>query len=189
MSDEITKVPGMHAEIQGPARGGPFSTLNVSWTLPITGGEAGRMLPEGDTRILSHAEGDRKSFLIRPVAMKPGEHKIVARRLREIFSSAASQAGDKSPALAVFDISGAWDVEIRYEVGAARHKLFRTAKGNRVAGSPEGRTYLGDLTGEVSGQRVMLRSSLPAEGDPLASVCRDEIEIWGCAKFHARRHA
>jgi D-glucosaminate-6-phosphate ammonia-lyase len=200
ISEEITKVQGVHAEIRGPARGGPFPTLNVSWTLPLTAGEVGRRLLDGDPRVMSHATGDGKSFLIRPVAMKPGEHKIVARRLVEIFSSPGSQSADKTLSPPAHDISGVWDVEIRYEVGSARHKLFLNAKGNRVAGSHEGWVFQGDLKGEVSGDRVMLRSSLPAEGNPLSYTFRGTVageEIsgdvnmgeYGHAKFHARRHA
>jgi hypothetical protein len=177
-----------------------YTRIGVSWTLPLTAGEVGRMLLEGEPRIMSHAEGESKSFLIRPVAMKPGEHKIVARRLHEICSSAGSRSADKTSGQPVQDISGSWDVEIRYEVGAARHKLFLTAKGNRVAGSHEGWAFQGDLKGEVSGDQVMLRSSLPAEGNNLTYVFRGAVtgqEIsgdvdlgeYGRAKFHAHRHA
>src|SRR5215469_17409619 len=31
ISDRITKVAGVRAEVQGPVRGGPFPTLNISW--------------------------------------------------------------------------------------------------------------------------------------------------------------
>lgn len=199
MAAEITKVPGVKAEIKEPMRGGPFPTLNVSWTLPLKAGDVGRMLLEGEPRIMSHADGDGKSFLIRPVAMKPGEHKMVARRLREIFSGQMS-AADRGHVKPVLDISGAWDVEIRYEVGSARHKLILAAGGNHVSGSHEGWATEGDLKGEVSADQVTLRSSLPGEGNPLSYVFRGTIagqEIsgdvdlgeYGHAKFHARRHA
>ena len=120
--------------------------------------------------------------------------------LHEIFSSAGSRTADKTLGQPLQDISGAWDVDIRNEVGSARHKLFLTAKGNRVAGSHEGWAFQGDLKGEVAGDQVTLRSSLPAEGTSLAYVFRGALagsEIsgdvdlgeYGRAKFHARRHA
>ena len=50
-------------------------------------GEIGRRLLEGKPHIMSHAEGEGHSFVIRPVALKPGEYKIVAQRLYEIFQA------------------------------------------------------------------------------------------------------
>src|SRR5437762_14125142 len=117
--------------MRGPARGGPFPTLNLSWDagkIPLTAGEVGRKLLDGEPRIMSHAEGEGHAFAIRPVAMKPGEHRIVAQRLYEIFRAAPKQSKSKArPAAPALDISGAWDAEIQYQVGSARHKLFLTA--------------------------------------------------------------
>src|SRR5262249_7339503 len=77
ITEQITRVPGVRAEVRPPARGGPFPTLSVSWDaekVGLTAGEVGRQLLEGKPRIMSHAEGEGRSFLIRPVAMKPGEY-------------------------------------------------------------------------------------------------------------------
>ena len=84
MIPQITKAHGVHAEVHGPIRGGPFPTLNISWDpkqIGLTAGDVGRALLNGEPRIMTQAEGEGHSFVIRPVAMKPGEHKIVARRL------------------------------------------------------------------------------------------------------------
>ena len=43
---------------------------------------------------MSHASGDGNSFVIRPVALRPDDHKAVAERLAEIFR-AGLQAVDK----------------------------------------------------------------------------------------------
>jgi L-seryl-tRNA(Ser) seleniumtransferase len=203
MTEELTKVPGVHAETKGPARGGPFPTLHVSWTLPITAHQVGRQLLDGAPRIMSHAEGEGKSFAIRPVAMKPGEYKLVAKRLREIFESGQSGSTGRAPGdvkAPAPQVSGAWDVEVQYEVGSARHKLFLTGNGNAVSGSHEGWAYRGYVKGEAAGDNVVLRSSLPAEGNSLTYVFRGtvagqemsgdvELGEYGRAKFRARRHA
>jgi hypothetical protein len=153
---------------------------------------------------MTHAEGESKTFLIRPVAMKPGEYKIVAQRLREVFSSVgqavspANARGQAKPPAS--PVSGTWDVEIQYDVGSAQHKLVLTASGSDVTGSHEGWATQGHLKGEVAGDRVTLRSSLPGEGNPLSYVFRGtikdqqisgEVDLgeYGRAKFHARRHA
>src|SRR5205807_3282097 len=126
-------------------RGGPFPTLKISWEYTITAGEVGRMLLDGEPRIMSHAEGDGNSFLIRPVAMRPGEYKAVARRLREIFSARRIIITDREMIPPALDISGAWDVEIQYRLGTARHKLVLAARGNQVAGTHEGWATRGEL--------------------------------------------
>lgn len=203
IAEQITRVPGVHTEVHGPARGGPFPTLNVSWDpvkIGMTAGQLGRMLLDGEPRIMTHAEGEGHSFLIRPVAMKPGEYQMVARRLYEVFSS-APRPGKKEgqPAQPVADISGTWDVEIEYEVGSAPHKLFLAANGNHVTGSHQGWAYQGDLHGEIDGDQVKLRSSLPADGNRLSytftgSVSADGISgdvalgEYGRARWRARRH-
>ena len=46
---------------------------------------------------MTQAEGEGHSFLMRPVAMKPGEYEIVARRLYEVFSAAGKKKQPKPP--------------------------------------------------------------------------------------------
>ena len=204
MIGQLTKVSGVRAEVRPPARGGPFPTLDVSWDpkqIGITAGEVGRLMLEGEPRIMTHAEGEGHSFLIRPAALKPGEHKIVATRLSEVFAGAPRPRADKAkPAAPAADISGVWEVDVQYEVGSARHKLFLNAKGNHVEGSHEGWAYQGDLTGEIDGNHVKLRSSLPAEGQRLSysftgtlsgNTMSGGVEFgeYGKGRWSARRHA
>jgi D-glucosaminate-6-phosphate ammonia-lyase len=168
ITEQITRVPGVKPEVRAPMQGGPFPALSVSWDparIGMTAGEVGRKLLDGEPRIMTHAEGENHSFLIRPVAMKPGDYKIVAQRLYEVFRSAPQTTREKPrPAAPAMDISGAWEAEIRYEVGSARHKLFLTTKGNTVSGSHSGWVTQGDLAGVIDGSRVEFHSALPAEG-------------------------
>ena len=202
ISQVITDVPGVRAQVQGPVRGGPFPVLNVSWDpdkIALTAHQVGRMMLEGEPRIMTHAEGGGHSFLIRPVAMKPGEHKIVARRLREIFSAAPERKQPQQPLAPAQDISGVWDVDVEYEVGSARHKLLLVAQENRVTGLHDGWAYRGDLTGQIDGTAVKLRSSLPADGNRLSysftglvlgEEMSGDVEIgeYGHARWRAKRH-
>jgi len=202
MREDLAGVQGLKTEMRGPARGGPFPTLNLQWdprVIPLTSGEVGRKLLDGEPRIMSHGEGEGHAFAIRPVALKPGEYKIVSRRLKEIFTAGGGSARMKPrPATPAGDISGAWEVEVQYEVGSARHKLFLSAAGNRVTGAHQGWSLRGDIAGEVSGDQVMLRSTLPVEGTRLNYTFRGalagqeiagdlELGEYGKAKFRARR--
>jgi D-glucosaminate-6-phosphate ammonia-lyase len=204
ISEQITTVPGVRTEVRGPIRGGPFPTLNIAWDpakIGLTAGELGNMLLNGKPRIMTHAEGEGFSFVIRPCALKPGDHEIVARRLYEIFST----AGPKTSAVTqlskpVADISGTWDVDVHYEVGSARHKLFLAADGNRVTGFHEGWAYQGDLKGQIDGSEVKFRSSLPADGNVLSYTFTGSISDetisgdltlgeYGRARWRAKRHS
>src|SRR5262249_17668424 len=133
--------------------------------------------------IMTHAEGEGHSFLLRPVAMKPGEYKVVARRLHEVFSAAPARTEIPTPS-ACRGYFRAWDVDIEYEVGSSRDKLFLVAHGNRVTGFHEGWAYRGDLTGEMDGSGVRLRSS--TEDGISGDV---ELGEYGRARWRARRHA
>jgi uncharacterized pyridoxal phosphate-dependent enzyme len=202
ITDRITKVPGVSASVVPPVRGGPFPTLNVSWDkqkIGLTAAEVGRQMLDGEPRIMTHASGEGTSFLIRPVAMKPGEYKIVADRLFQVFSSAPAAKPAKSPAPPAANIAGVWDVEMEYQVGAARHKLFLAVTGNQIAGTHQGWAYQGDLKGQIDGEKVRFRSTLPADGNTLSysfsgtisgSNITGEVQCgeYGRARWRATRH-
>ena len=198
----ITKAPGVRAEVHGPIRGGPFPTLHISWEqdqIGLTAGQVGRALLDGEPRIATHAEGEGYSFAIRPVAMKPGEHRLVAQRLYELLSSAPKPPAPRSPDAPAIDLSGIWEVEMEYEVGTARHKLVLAAKGNGVTGIHEGWCYQGEVQGQIDGSAVKFHSLHPADGNTLSYAFsgtvsaggmsgRVELGEYGQAKWRARRH-
>src|SRR5450432_3319565 len=202
ISGQIAKVAGVQAEVKGPIRGGPFPVLNIFWDralVGLTAREVGRLLLDGEPRIMTQAEGEGHSFVLRTVAMKPGEYKIVAQRLYEVFSSARKQDKERAPGPPSVNIAGPWEVEIQYEVGSARHQLSLAADGNRITGTHTGWAYQGDLKGEIDGDRVELRSTLPADGNVLSfvftgSVAKQGISgdvrigEYGSAKWQAHRH-
>jgi uncharacterized pyridoxal phosphate-dependent enzyme len=202
IAERITKVPGVSAVEQPPIRGGPFPTLFVSWDkqkVAVTAGEVGRKLLAGEPRIMTHASGDGNSFLVRPVALKPGEYKIVADRLYEVLAEARPAKAPKTLESPAANVSGVWEVNIQYEVGAARHKLFLTLNGNQISGTHQGWAYEGDLKGQIDGGNVKLRSTLPADGNILtyvftgsmsgASMSGDvQIGEYGRARWSASRH-
>jgi L-seryl-tRNA(Ser) seleniumtransferase len=202
ITERITQVPGVRAQVRGPARGGPFPTLAISWDpnqVGLTAGEVGRQLLEGEPRIMSHASGERYTFAIRPAAMRPDDYKVVAERLTAIFRAAPKGIQEPAPAPPKFDVSGRWDVEVQYETGSANHKVFLSANGNKLAGTHLGWAFEGELRGSVNGDRVEFRSVLPAGGQQLnygfsgrvtGDAMSGELNLgeYGRAKWAARRH-
>ena len=202
ISEAITTVSGVRAKVAPPAGASPFPVLNVEWDpekIGMTAGELGRLLLEGEPRIMSHAEGAGYSFVIRPAAMKPNEYKLVAERLREVFSRAPK--GGAKPALAppLADVAGRWDVELAFLYGSSHHRLFLETNGNRVTGTHFGRALSGELNGSLDGDRIRLRSTFPYEGAQLTYEFAGSLEgdrmsgevslgEYGRARWTARRH-
>jgi len=201
ISEVLTRLPGVQTEVQGPAGASPFPVLHLRWNpdqMGITAGEVYQQLLNGEPRIMSHASGDSHSFMIRPVSMQPGDEKLVAARLYEIFRQAPSRrpAPARSAPAAV---GGRWDVEVQFVSGSARHTLFLEQEGHRVSGLHLGRALRGDLRGSVDGNQVQLRSSFRYESATLnytftGQVAGDSIEgqvelgEYGPARWAARRH-
>jgi L-seryl-tRNA(Ser) seleniumtransferase len=202
VTNVITTVKGVTTEIAGPTRGGPFPTMNISWDpgrIGLTAGELNARLLNGNPPIATHAAGDGHEFRFRPVAMKPGEYKIVAERLHEVFRNAPKPRPRKF-AKPKSNISGRWDVDVRFTVGQAQHHLFLEARGNDLVGTHVGAVTRGSVRGTIDGDRVRFRSVLPIEGSNLSytftgRVQGDRMEgdldlgEYPSAKWSAARHA
>jgi D-glucosaminate-6-phosphate ammonia-lyase len=200
IAGRITEVPGVQAEAQGPIRGGPFPTLKISWDperIALTAGEVGRLLLNGEPRIMTQAAGESHSFLLRPVAMKAGEYEVVARRLHEIFVAAPKKGPKRILRQPSRSLAGTWEMDIDYETGSARHQLVLAVNGNIISGAHTGWAYQGDIEGEIDGDRVRFRSTLPADGNVLTysfegavstSELSGRVQIgdYGSGKWRAR---
>ncbi|MCW5978914.1 MAG: aminotransferase class V-fold PLP-dependent enzyme [Bryobacteraceae bacterium] len=170
ISAKIQSVDGVSTRVRGPGRGSPFPSLSVEWDLSrigLTAGEIGQKLLGGNPRIKAHASGDGNSLLIRPAAMKPEEYKQVADRLLEIFRN-APKPRDHSPAPPAGDVSGRWDVEVKFVRGEASHLLFLEARGNEIHGTHIGTRQRTDLKGSIDGDKVRLRGMMPFQGTRVA---------------------
>ncbi|MBK9170012.1 MAG: hypothetical protein IPM24_21470 [Bryobacterales bacterium] len=203
IDQQITRVPGVTTTVNPPRRGGPFPTLTVSWDtqkVGLTAGEVGKQLLAGEPRIMTHASGDGSSLLIRPVALKPEEHKIIAARLEEIFRKAQGPLRRPEIQPPAANIAGRWNVEIEFTRGRTSHLLFLETKGNDVTGTHIGRLARGDAKGAINGSDVKITTQLPLEGSNLpyafagrlsGDTITGEVHMgeYRSAKFTARRHA
>ncbi len=197
---EITRVAGVSTRVLPAAGASPFPVLDISWNSGMTAGELYKLLLDGEPRIMSHAAGDGHSFILRPVAMKPDDYKLVAARLREIFAAAPKSR----PALAQISLAvnptGQWDMDVEFVRGTTRHALLLRVSGGRLTGTHAGASAHGDVDGTISGDRVRFRSILPVEGIRLVytfegvisgdSMSGDvDLGEYGAAKWKARRRA
>jgi len=163
----VERVAGVSTSEGAPSAGGPFPTLQIEWdggAVPITAQEVHDQLLAGSPPIQTHATGAGHDFPIRPAALKPGQHRVVAERLREVLAAAAAShpapADDPAPAEASADVSGSWEVRLRFSEGEATHRLELRADGGQVTGRHHGTLTEGELHGTVAGDTVELSSTL-----------------------------
>jgi D-glucosaminate-6-phosphate ammonia-lyase len=166
IGDKLAKIPGVETKVGSTAPPNPHPPLQVRWdpeTIGMTAGELHDILLEGEPRIMTLAEGDGHSCVLRAAGMIPGDEKLVAEQLVDVFQAALKRGKSlvRPPAA---DISGQWDVEVRYAAVSSRHRFILKTTGNEVSGEHAGRKFKSELRGVVDGDRVRLRSQWEVPG-------------------------
>lgn len=174
ITETVSKVPGVSGEIIEPKDKQYYPTMKVVWDpkkLGITAGEIGKLLLEGEPRIMTHAgltEGnDSSEMLLRPAAMWAGEYKIVAARLHEILSKAPGPRSKPQLAAPAGDVGGLWEADLQFKSGSARHTFYLDPQGNKLTGHYAGRVVKGPLKGHVDGNKIEFASGGRIEGATL----------------------
>jgi L-seryl-tRNA(Ser) seleniumtransferase len=163
---ELSKIDGIKTKLIPPAGASPFPVLQLSWDptkIPINGEQVHKLLLEGNPRIMSHAEGESTSFVIRAVTMRPEHPPIVARRLSEVFRSAS---GIPVPAPSSVDLAGVWEVDLNFANGKTRHVLTFDSKGKagRLRGLHIGKSARNRFNAILDGDKLTIQSQLRLEG-------------------------
>ncbi len=179
----VEQVNGVTTEIVKPdSLSNSTPSLRVKWDgkrLGISGEEVFRQLLDGNPRIHLHsstgterADLEKSSVLVVAWMMQPGEAKVVAARLREALTAPAdtrSRRADRKVPAAV-DLSGRWNLEVRYVRGTEIHAVFLEQKDGRLRGTHYGETLTGPVTGRVEGNELEFRSAQAYEGTTLEFV-------------------
>jgi L-seryl-tRNA(Ser) seleniumtransferase len=101
--------------------------------------------------------------------MMPGEEKIVAQRIADVLSAKHSLKPEEAPASPIGDLSGRWEVEIRYAASLTKHGLHLRQNGNRLEGVHQGNFVSRDISGSITGDAVVLASNVTERhGDALS---------------------
>jgi len=169
--DRVSQVRGVTGFIAEGETEGNYVRMSIQWDpklIGLTSGDVGEVLLSGKPRIRAHAGGEGHSLAIRAAALYPGDDKLVAERLFEIFSNAPGPKPAKpEPPPAAIDVSGHWAVQIDYSVGSARHKFFLSMEHSQLSGEHTGRITSGAIRGRVIRREVDFSSSARYEGTSL----------------------
>jgi L-seryl-tRNA(Ser) seleniumtransferase len=207
IGEVVSKVPGVSSQIIESKDKAYYPTMKVLWDrtkIGITAGEIGRLLLEGEPRIMTHAglseSNEAAEMLLRPAAMWPGEYKIVASRLYEILSKAPAPREKPKYAAPAGEVAGLWEANLEFSVGSARHTFYLDSQGNALTGQYTGRLVKGPLRGHIDGNRVEFSGGGRIEGASLRYTYKGtfngsqmsgtvELGEYGTARFTASRRA
>ena len=168
IKSRIEQVDGVKGEITLPDKPSYYPVLFVEWDpakIGLSNGDLGKRLLGGKPRIMTHAEGDGHRFVLRPAAMYPGEHEVVAERLYEELSNAPGPKPAKKRRAPAGDVSGHWEVDLKFIAGSTSMNFYLDADGNELAGSYSSPLVPhGQVSGTLDGDTVEIKINGRYEG-------------------------
>jgi L-seryl-tRNA(Ser) seleniumtransferase len=139
-------------------------SLRITWDrekFGLAGDAVVRALLEGEPRIAMAAAGGAPpatGVSVTPYMMDPGDEKVVADRLVAVLSKPQTSPASR-PALASVDLSGQWDVRIRFAATESTHTFHLTQRGADLGGFHKGEFITREITGTVDAAAVRIRSA------------------------------
>jgi L-seryl-tRNA(Ser) seleniumtransferase len=209
ISGQVTKINGVATHVHEPeGLSNRTPSLRIEWDgaqLGITGQELSQLLLDTEPRIaLSGASGARpdkmkSSVTVTPWMLMPGEDKIVAARVSSALQSHPTYENPPVPRGDLASIDGQWQATLTFSLGSAEHRLVFEQRGNTLVGTHYGEYGQGDLTGTVTADNVVFRSSQQIEGQRLSYEFSGTVEgdsisgalnmgEYGMSKWSAKRH-
>jgi L-seryl-tRNA(Ser) seleniumtransferase len=186
IADRVAKIPGVLATVQrepGASLSNRSPRVSIRWdskTLGITGAKVSELLDQGEPRIAlgggggggggrqgQALQGDT-GISITSAMMTPGDEKIVAERIVKVLSGKYTLEPEAAPVTPVTDLSGRWEIVIKYVASATTHTVHLKQDGNRLTGIHQGNFITRDIGGTISGDTVSLASTVTERhGDSL----------------------
>jgi L-seryl-tRNA(Ser) seleniumtransferase len=183
IAERASKIAGVTALVQrepGASLSNRSPRVTLRWDsqkLGLTTADATDLFENGEPRIALGGGGGGGGGQTLPgdsgismtaAMMQPGDEKVVAQRVVEVLSARHTLKPVEAPAAPAANLSGGWDVEIRFAASATTHRLHLVQNGNRLEGIHQGNFLTRDITGTISGERVTLSSNVAERhGDSL----------------------
>jgi L-seryl-tRNA(Ser) seleniumtransferase len=193
IAERASKVAGISAQVQrepGASLSNRSPRVTLRWDsqqLGVTGAEVSDLLENGEPRIALGGGGGGgggggrelpgdSGISITSAMMQPGDEKVVAQRIVDVLSAKHTLKPVETPAAPASNLSGGWDVEIRYAASGTTHRLHLQQNGNRLDGIHQGNFLTRDITGTISGDTVTLSSNVAERhGDSLTYRFRGKV--------------
>lgn len=180
ISEKLVKIKGISTEVTEPSGlNNHAPVLHISWNsdeLHITGEEVAEEVARNKPRIAigSRTRDGKTSINITPNQMRPGNAKVVADRLHGILSKKRKPVNDELAAPKA-DISGHWEVEMKFFSSTSVHKFFIHQDSNWVNGTHQSDFETAEIYGMVEGNQVKLRSDFRKPGNAISYWFSGEV--------------
>jgi L-seryl-tRNA(Ser) seleniumtransferase len=173
IAGHLAAVPGVSTLVQwepDQSLSNRSPRVSIRWNVQergITGAEVADLLFRTEPRIALNASGRAPAgqesagdtgVAVVTAMLADGDEKIVAQRIAALLREPRAPRTAEPLASPSTNVSGRWDVEIRYAAGTATHMLHLQQDGNRLDGIHRGDFLTRDISGTISGDRVTLAS-------------------------------
>lgn len=172
INKRVSTIPGIKTEVREPNRLSNHSpSLSITWDpneLHVMGDEIADELVRSKPRIAlggSRGEDGMTGISVTAFQMQDGNDQIVADRLYEVLSQ--KRTPKSAPAAAAHNISGRWEVNIKFYNSESTHNFYLEQQDNWVSGVHQGDFYTRDIAGTVEGNEVKFQSAYREPGDNL----------------------
>lgn len=174
IANRLEKISSVETEILIPqGRSNRAPTLQIQWDMekiPLSGYEVEQLLWDGEPRIAVSGMGSflpfppnmQPNISINPSQLEAGEEKIIAERVFEVLSHPPAIKKRNTPA--AYDLSGQWELEMKFAASTEQQSLLLEQEGNKLMGTHRASFGPRDLQGTLQGSDILLRSSYKGQG-------------------------
>lgn len=204
MAEGVAGIDSVTTSIHEPtALSNRAPNLTISWdpaVLHITGQAVAEDMARKPPRVaVGDSDGDGvASIRINPSQMHDEQVPVVIERVRGLLTAQRAPAADMEAPAA--DLSGEWEVTIRYAVSSTTHLWSLRQEAHWIHGRHESDHSVQDIRGTLEGDRLALRSDARRPGDNIpfmfggtlaGEVLSGTLNLgeYQMATFEARRRA
>jgi hypothetical protein len=176
---KVSGIPSVQTMVHVPSTMSGLSNVSpevvITWdadVLNITGAEMAEELGKNKPRIAVASGGGRgkdpnvNGIAVTTIGMQAGEEKIAADRIYNVLTAKRNPKSKELKAPAA-NLSGTWDVDVKFYNSQGKHKLFIEQEGNWIKGTHQGGFAVNDMSGSTEGDMVTLQSSVRLIGDSI----------------------
>jgi L-seryl-tRNA(Ser) seleniumtransferase len=177
IAQRLAVVPGVRTEMIEPAGVVRVPALRVIWdAIALDGISLRQRLLDGSPRIMiDDTAATANSVVVDPFQFQPGEAAQVGTAIANALNDARATHPTPEGAAAA-NVSGSWDVHVRFLHGERQHRLRLQQQGNRLNGSQESEQFASQVIGRLSGIGVHMEFETRHEGSAIAYRFEGTVE-------------
>ncbi|MEJ0018648.1 MAG: aminotransferase class V-fold PLP-dependent enzyme [Acetobacteraceae bacterium] len=165
----VATVPGVTSAVVEPKGVVRVPVIRVTWDgIALDGVALRQRLLDGTPRIMTDdTSATGNSITLDPFQFQPGEAAQVGQAVADTLTAAHNLQPEQSPAAAA-DVTGTWDVLVRFLHGERKHTLRLQQQGSSLSGSQHSEQFEGGVVGSLTGRGVHMEFETRHEGSAIA---------------------